>query len=166
MHLATRTLLLTAAAALTIAMPALDAQAPSAHPDFSGTWLMDTTRTAKTDPSIISLTLRVNEHGDTMTVVSEFTTPAGSTTTNATYGFDGRPWKNVVVQRGIETIRSSVVTWEGKTLVIKTTFELQGQTLAETERWTLDATGKTMTKERVAEYAGRAIPQTVVFVRR
>src|SRR5437762_2594835 len=115
MQLATRISLFTAAAALTFALAALDAQVPAAHPDFSGTWLMDTTRTAKTDPSIISLTLRVNEHGDTMTVVSEFTTPAGSSITNATYGFDGRPRKNVVVQRGIETIRSSVVTWDGKT---------------------------------------------------
>jgi hypothetical protein len=166
MHLATRTLLFTSVAAFAFSISALAAQTPATHPDFSGTWLMDTTRTVKTDPSIISLTLRVNQHADTMNVVSDFTTPAGITTANATYGFDGRPWKNVVVQRGIETIRSSVATWEGKSLVIKTTSELQGQTLAETERWTLDASGKTMTKERVAQYAGRTIPQTVVFVRR
>ena len=54
-------------------------------------------------------------------------------------------------------VRTSVAAWEGKSLVIKTTAELQGQTLTETEHWTLDAAGKTVTKERVAEYAGRAL---------
>lgn len=144
-------------AALVIATTArLNAQA---HPSFVGTWVMDPTKTVVEGgggaPS--AATRVVVQHGDTLIVENEATSEAGVQKTHLIWGTDGKPWKNKVPVQGEDTEVSTVLTWEGATLVIRSTIPFQGMSVEQTDRWTLAADGKSMTTARTVTAEGEQV---------
>ena len=58
---------------------------------------------------------------------------------------------------------ASTAAWDGSALVVKTTADIQGQAMVSTDRWTLDADGKTLRIQRDVGVAGQSMSMTMVF---
>jgi hypothetical protein len=57
---------------------------------------------------------------------------------------------------------SSRTEWDGNTLVVRSTAMIQGKELRLTDRWTLDADGKTMTRAELHQYGSEPEGEDVV----
>ena len=126
-------------AAVTIAsLVSLSSAHAQGRPDFSGTWKMDASRSesaAQAEP-IGPVTLVIVQTPTDLKI--ETTRAQGSTT--ATYKFDG---SKVTVSNGTATTH-----WDGVKLVTDGVFDVQGQTVTQTEIRTLAAGGNEMLVER------------------
>ena len=142
-----------------------DAQAPAARPNFSGVWIMDT---AKSPGPMIpqAMTYAIEQRGDTIRIRRDTKSMRGEFSASLIYGADGKPWKNSINEGGIPRDVSSVLTWEGSTLVITSTINASGQIINQVEKWTLDATGQTITADRTAEAMGQQFATKMVFNKR
>jgi hypothetical protein len=101
--------------------------------------------------------------GDTLSVRSEGSNARGPFVTTARYGFDGKPWQNVL--GGVLTL-STVTSWEGSTLVFASTGEANGQPITTTDRWTLDSAGVRMTRQSTFAANGQTRSEVLVLVRK
>jgi len=151
-------------AVVAIALPCVGAQSPTVRPDYTGVWVMDTTKFEKNDAVLLALTLTVSKHGDTLVVLTEGTDAGrGQFAVTASYALDGTPRQTTAP--GSNTVSINKLSWEGATLVLSSSRDVNGRSLKITERWTLDATGKTLSKQQVSAIEGRARSQTLVFTR-
>ncbi len=111
-------------------------------PDFSGDWKMNADKSdfgRLQKPSAFS---RKIEHKDPdIHVVSTFTGPNGDVVTEVKYTTDGKAMMNNV--RGTD-IRGEM-KWEGDSLALTTSRQVQGNTLVTKEKWTLSEGGKVLT---------------------
>ena len=149
----------------TFAVLSTSAQAPAAHPDFSGVWVMDTAKTP--GPMMpLAMTYAIEQRGDTIKIRRDTKSMQGEFSASMVYGTDGKPWKNSVTQRGMPVDVSSVLTWEGSTLVITSTISAEGQDIHQVEKWTLDSTGKMMTADRTVEAMGQQFATKMVLNKR
>lgn len=157
--------LLIAAMLATFAIVSAGAQATPAHPNFTGVWVMDT---AKSPGPVLptSMTLTIDQRGDTIKITRDTKTVQGDLIANMVYGTDGKPWKNSIVQAGTSVEVSSVLTWDGATLVITSTLNAAGQTINQVEKWSLDSAGKTLTADRTAEAMGQQFVTKLVLNKR
>ena len=159
-----RTVLLTC---LVAAQPALG-QVPT--PNFSGVWVMDTTKFAKHDPVLVALKLTIKQTGDSLTIVSDIgdqrggpTGPITKTTTTTPYRLDGKPIQNLMVNG---TLATNSLAWNHDTLVMVATGTARdSQTLTITTRWTLDAKRTTLTQQQRMEHGARLANQTLLFTK-
>ena len=150
--------------AIAFAPQGVVAQAPASHPDFTGTWMMDTTKLPKSDAALLALTLTIARRGDTLLVMTEGTDATrGAFRTNSTYGFDGKPRPNTLAGGG--AVVGGVLSWEGETLVISSSGDVGGQSLTIVERWSLDPSGRTLTRRQAAVGGGHERSQTLAFTR-
>src|SRR6185503_21377973 len=138
-----RVLLTAMMAALVIPFPAR----AQGKPDFSGTWTLDT---AKSDPPPQgrgggggAATLTIKQTGTELAVTSE----GRQGPQTMTYKLDGSPSSNEVMGRGGAQTVKSTAKWEGATLVIETTRDIQGMSITTKEVRSLSADGKVMTIE-------------------
>jgi hypothetical protein len=128
---------------------AVHAQTADTHPDFAGQWKMDTTKFVKSDKELVALTLDVTRAADTLIV--------------ATRGTDvGQPPFTFVTRYD-----PSSMTWQGDTLVLHTTRKLPQRTLDIEERWSVDGTGRMLSRtQNVRDITiDRLSRQTLLFVR-
>lgn len=141
----------------------LEAQATTTsqqRPDFVGKWVMDTTRSNR-DGVLKSLTLTVTRTGDVLSVLSEGVNAGGQFTSAGKYSLDGRPSSNPL---GAVTLESTV-SWEGATLVLKSTGEANGRAITVTDRWTLDPSGKILTRQSSLALDSHSRSETLVLTR-
>lgn len=147
----------TAAILSAVAVSFVRAQTPS-HPNFSGTWVMDLARSGQSSFTPKSTTYAVAHHGDTLVVDREtLGTNDQVTKAHMVYAIDGKAWKNMLPLVGQTLESSSVLSWEGDALVIRSTSRNGEDTLLQVDTWTLSADGKTLTMKREASYAGNPI---------
>jgi hypothetical protein len=126
------------------AAPALR-RAAHAHPDFSGTWAFDATKSE--GPMLpTSAQLKVTQTEKTLTVERTATTMAGTQTATFNYALDGSVSKNTGGGGGMTVEFTSTTEWDGEVLVIKTTANLS-TAFSQTERWTLAADKKVLTQD-------------------
>jgi hypothetical protein len=149
----------------TFAVVSAGAQTPAPHPDFSGTWVMDS---AKSPGPMMPLaaTYVIEQRGDTVRIKRDTRTMQGAFSASLVYGIDGKAWKNSITQAGMPVDVSSVLTWEGSTLVITSTINANGQDIHQVETWSLDATGTTMTADRTVDAMGQRFATKLVFNKR
>lgn len=159
--------LLAAIGVIALAAPRVTAQSQRDHPDVTGVWVMDTTKFQKTDTVLIALTLTVSREGDTLRVASDVTDKRGQALVNSTstarYALDGSPRPNAIA--GGSAVVTSLLSWDGAILVLSSAGEISGRSIMTTERWTIDATGKTMSRYHVTAINGREVSQTLMFTR-
>lgn len=128
---------------------------------------MDTTKFQKNDPVLLALKLTVSMHGDTLRIETAATDVRGDSTVSVTgradYDLDGRPLQGMM--GGGHAVMSRTLSWDGATLVLSTSGNINGRPLESTERLRLDAAGKTMTRDYVGTVNGRTQSQTLVFTR-
>ena len=150
--------LLSVVASITLLLlSAAPASAQSTHPDFSGKWSLDASKSEQSPVTPGSLDYSIEQHGAQMKVTRAIKTAEGESAATMTWSVDGKPWKNEWMQYGAPVAGVSTLTWEGATLVIKTALSAGGQEIAQTDRWTLAADRKTLTIDRAISVQGQDV---------
>ena len=158
-----RVLLGGAGALLLISIPAL-AKSPARRPNFTGIWVMDTTKFEHKDARLTRLVFRVVQKSDTLRVVTETSDDGHESSFGATYGLDGKPRQSALPDSsGMSTV---TLSWASDTLVLGTQFDVKGRGYTMTQRWSLDALRTTMTEARTAQAGGRHMAEYLVFTKR
>ncbi len=129
------------------------------RPDFSGTW----TRVAdKNDP----VARGGSNHSIKQTATEIAVTIAGrGGPETSVYTLDGSTSTNQSQSPEGPLTVAGTAKWEGASLVIETTREIRGMTIATREVRTLDATGKEMTIEATTRSPQGEVKRTVVLTR-
>ena len=135
------------ALAFSFAAP-LSAQSVAAHSDFTGTWVMDASKTAVSGamPAPSGGGCVITQHGDSITIEMTQRSEQGEITTKRVLGVDGKEWKNSLTYQGTPMGLSSVLMWNGAVLNIQTNSDFQGTPVEQNETWTLSADATTFTQ--------------------
>ena len=154
------------ASLLCLALAGSRAGAQATPPDFSGTWVLDASKTVSDGqlgvPTSATYTIRV--HGDS--IISDRVAEApeiGTIKSHIVWGTDGKAWKNTVPVNGSDTEISSVLSWQEGTLVIKTTLIVQEMAVDQLDQWTLSSDGKTLTMRRSISAMGQEVASSTMF---
>jgi hypothetical protein len=135
-------------------------------PDFSGTWTLDT---AKSDPAPAgrggggggAATLTIKQTANELSVQSE----GRQGPQTMTYKLDGSESKNEQMGRGGAQTIVSKAKWDGASLVIDTTREIQGMSITTHEVRKLDNGGKEMKVESTTQTPQGEIKRNVVYTK-
>jgi hypothetical protein len=132
------------------------------RPDFSGTWTRDAAKSDATPPGGGGS----SGHAIKQTATEIAVTIAGRAGPETSiYKLDGTDSTNQVQSpEGPLTVKGAA-RWDGASLVIETTREIRGMTIMTREVRTLDATGKEMTIEAIAQTPQGEIKRRVVFTK-
>ena len=139
--------------------------AQTTHPDFSGTWLLDSAKSqAPTLPA--TSTLSVTQSDKLLTIEQTSSSAMGSRTTKLVYRIDGSPSKNTFPAPGGGSIDfNSNVDWSGQTLVITTTADLNGG-FKQVERWTVSDGGKQLVVNGDIAVSGQSATAKMVYTKK
>jgi hypothetical protein len=133
-------------------------------PDFSGTWTLDT---AKSDPAPNgrggggAATLTIKQTATELSVQTE----GRQGPQTMTYKLDGSESKNEQMGRGGAQTLVSKAKWDGASLVIDTTREIQGMSITTHEVRKLDNGGKEMKVESTTTTPQGEIKRNVVYTK-
>jgi hypothetical protein len=135
-------------------------------PDFSGTWTMDA---ARSDPAPAgrggggggAATVTIKQSATELTVQSE----GRQGPQTMTYKLDGSESKNEQMGRGGAMTVVSKAKWDGASLVIDTTREIQGMSITTHEVRKLDNGGKEMKVESTTQTPQGEIKRNVVYTK-
>ena len=131
-----------------------------ARPDFSGTW----TRVADTKAPAPQGGSNRHTIQQTATEIAVTITGRGGPETSV-YTLDGREVANQVQSPDGPLTVKGTARWDGASLVIETTREIQGMSITTREVRTLDATGREMTIEAITRTPQGEIKAKVVLIK-
>ncbi len=143
--------------------PAGAPAAATAHPDFSGTWVLDTTKSQSPMPLPGTMQIVVAQAANSMKIDRTASTPNGDMSTSTNWTLDGQTSKNTVTQMGMSIDMNTIANWDGAALVAKTTADVGGQTLEQTDRWSLSADGKELTINTDVSAGGQQMSAKLVL---
>ena len=139
--------------------------AAQSHPDFSGKWVLDPTKSeGPTVPP--SSELNVTQTEKSLTVVRNSPGPTGPMTSTLVFQLDGAASKNTVGGNGMTVDLNSTTVWDGPALVISTTAPQMQGGFKQTERWSLDDGGKTLRVKGDIAISGQTASVTLVFLKK
>lgn len=151
-----------AALATLMAMLAAPAAPAQEHPDLSGTWVLDTGRSDFGPmPAPASRTDLIEHREPALVIHRTVMTQNGEVKASFTYAVDGQPHENA---SGGQTV-TSVLSWEGKTLLMHSTVSTPQGELTLDDRYDLSEDGTTLTIGRTLSVQGQSLSQTMVFTR-
>ena len=137
-------------------------------PDFSGTWTLDT---AKSDPAPQgrggrgggggAASLTIKQTASELAISSE----GRQGPQTLTYKLDGSESTNQVMGRGGATPVKSTVKWDGASLVVETTRDMQGMSVTTREVRRLDSSGKEMQVETTAQTPNGEVKRKTVYTK-
>jgi hypothetical protein len=118
------------------------------RPNFSGEWKLNSGKSdfgpmAGNAPT--SMTRKIEHKGDDLSATTTQATPNGERTQTSKYKTDGSDSVNKAQTPMGEIEVKSVASWDGAKLVVKTSREIQGAQITQTETWTLSEDGKMLT---------------------
>jgi hypothetical protein len=129
-------------------------------PNFTGTWTMDV---AKSDfggrPAPDKMERKIKQTGDLIEMSTTVAGQMGETTRETKYAVDGKEYINKAQFGDVK----SVLSWEGKVLVVNSKLEFQGAEIKITDKWALSADGKAMTVDSTIETPQGLMNQKVVL---
>lgn len=124
---------------------AIAAVAAAAQPNFTGTWKMNASKSEFGEmPAPNSLIQTITHNEPNLTVSTKQSSDMGDFEFEAKYTTDGKECVNM--RR--DNPATSVLKWEGSTLVITTKSKFGDTDFTTTERWDLSADGKELTINR------------------
>lgn len=157
-------------ALLGLVLVAMPVSGQSPRPDFTGTWVMDTTKFEKHDPVLVTLTLAITQGRDTLNARMDVgdrrgpSAPITQTSSLASYLLSGQPLQNRMAN-GV--VASSELSWDHETLVLRSVGPApDGQTLEITTRWTIEAHGTRLIQQQRMQHGDRVANQTLLLTRR
>lgn len=133
------------------------------HPNFSGRWTYDAAQSGSGAGAPSAATMVITQSGNTLKNDQTVTSANGTETASVTFNLDGSPSKNTMNAQGMALDLSSIATWEGSTLVVTTTADIQGNQLKTVDHWSLDASGKVLTMTTDVSVAGQSMSRKAVF---
>ncbi len=133
-----------------------------AHPDFTGKWVLDP-KSIDASMGPVSVTMTVKQDAKAITVETDANSPMGEQKSSAVYNLDGSPSKNSANTPGGALELNSAGSWDGSVFVVTTKGEIQGQSLTQNDRWSLDADGKTLRLQRDVAAMGQSMSMKMVF---
>jgi hypothetical protein len=150
--------------ALLAVVPSLShAQNAAAHPDFSGTWVLDTAQSDKGQMIPSKMTLKITQTPTAITVDRQQTSQMGEMTSSMKYATDGSTSKNQMAMGGNNVDVSTVVTWEGATPVFTSAMKFGDNDAQSVEKWSLN--GKNLTLNRTVSFGGQEFSSKLVLVK-
>ena len=161
-----RPTILVALSALTLGAPALAHAQTRAHPDFTGTWVMDTVRTSRAGMSATSLSYVVTQTPTMLSMERLVVTPQGAAGGTLNYALDGKPTPNHVSQGGQELDASSTLAWAADTLVLSNAITVGDRSVQQTDRWVLAPGGKELSISRKLDMGGEVRETSYVMVKK
>jgi hypothetical protein len=152
-----------ASLAFALAVIASPLAAQGAHPNFGGKWTLDPAGSPASPMMPSAMTVTVTQDDKTINVESVATTPMGDQKTTQLINLDGSSTTNTINGGGTDVVLTSTAAWDGAALVVTTKAEVQGQPLQQTDRWSLDPDGKTLSMARGLNIAGQSMDMKLVF---
>jgi hypothetical protein len=154
------------AATMAVILPFAARPLAQVKPDFSGTWTLDA---AKSDPPPQGRggggggagTLTIKQTATELSIQSE----GRQGPQTMTYKLDGSESKNEQMGRGGAQTIVSKAKWDGSSLVIDTTREVQGMSITTHEVRRLDNGGKEMKVESTTQTPQGEIKRNVVYTK-
>jgi len=138
--------------------------AAQSHPDFSGKWVLDTK--ASEGPMMpTAMTIVVAQDAKTLKIDNTSSMGEQKTTSSLTYNLDGSQAKNTLTNMGQSLDLMSTSKWDGETLVVSTTADIQGRPLTQTDHWSLAPDKKTLLLTRDVAVAGQTMAIKMSFVK-
>lgn len=148
-----------------IAVAPSTARAQAKHPDYSGTWSLDTARSDKGQMIPSKMTLKIAQTPAGITVDRAQTTQMGESTSSLKYALDGSTSKNTLTMGGNAIDMSSVVTWEGDSPVITSDMKFGDNDAHSVEKWALGDGGKSLTVNRKISVQGQEFAANLVLTK-
>jgi len=133
--------------------------AQATHPNFSGSWSLDTSKLEGPlmQAGVTSATLKISQDEKTMKQDQSIAMAMGTQSSSETYNLDGTESKNTITQGPQSIELTSTTSWDGPALVISTKGDLQGTPLVRTDRYALDASGKVLTIDSSMSVMGQSL---------
>lgn len=144
--------------AVSVATPNPSSAQQAPRPDFSGRWIMDSTRSSR-DGVLSSLTLSVRRSGDTLLVRSDGANAAGAFSTNSIFDLTGRATENNL--RGI--VLTTTAAWHGAILVLTSKGSANGRSMTLEDSWSVDATGSRLTRNESLSVDGQVRSESLTL---
>ena len=143
-------------------VPAASAQS---HPDFTGTWVLDPSKSqAPMIPQSSELIVSQSEKALTIERTAKFST--GTQTSKLVYNIDGSTSTNTVNPPGMSPIDfKSTTAWDGTTLAITTTADFNGG-FKQVERWTIGDGGKQLTVNAEIAVSGQSGTAKMIYTKK
>lgn len=138
--------------------------AAQSHPDFSGKWKLDPA-TAQGPMAPQSMTVAITQDAKTVKMESAATTQMGDQKVNTVINLDGSQSKNTTNTPAGDIEMTSTAAWDSTALVVTTGMQFQGQPVQQTDRWSLDSTGKTLRLDRIVAVAGQSFDVKLTFTK-
>jgi hypothetical protein len=140
------------------------ARAQAAHPDYSGTYVLDP---AQSDGQMVpqKMTLKIAQTPAGLTVDRTQTNQMGESTSQMKYALDGSASKNTLNMGGNSVDVSTVVTWEGASPVLTSAMKFGDNDAQSIEKWALADEGKKLRIERKVTAGGQEFANTLVLVK-
>ena len=135
------------------------------HPDFSGTWILDPSKSqAPVVPQ--SSQLVVSQSDKVLTIEQTAKSPAGDQVVKLVYNTDGSLSTNSTTgPNGSRIDFKSTTSWDGPTLVITTTADFQGG-FNQVERWTVSEGGKRLVVNGDIAVSGQKATAKMVYAKK
>ena len=138
--------------------------AQAAHPDYSGTWVLDP---AQSQGQMVpqKMTLKITQAPADLSVDRTQTGQMGEITSQMKYAIDGSTSKNTLTMGGNPVDVSTVVTWEGDSPVLTSAMKFGDNDAHSVEKWALADGGKKLTITRKIDAGGQEFGNTLVLVK-
>jgi hypothetical protein len=152
-------------AALFVCAVAVSPLAAQTRVDLSGKWSIDPTsdQTALPAGSTMDVTIKQNEK--TVTIDIALDTPNGAQKRSTVVKLDGSPTDNLLTSQQGTVPAMSTATWEGRALRVMTTVGSRGAVVVQTDKWLLDAEGKTLVLETTVSAGGQQQKSKLTFIK-
>ena len=139
--------------------------AAQAHPDFSGKWSLDPKSLPAGVPAGFTMVATVKQDEKTFNVDVVANTPMGEQKRSTVVNLDGTPTKNTMTTPGGSVELSSTATWEGPTLAVTTSGDIQGNAMVLSDKWSLGADKKTLELESTVSAGGQKQTSKLSFIK-
>jgi hypothetical protein len=150
---------------LALAAPAASrAQAPAAHPDFSGTYSFDPAQSDQGPMVPSKLTQKISQTPTDFLVERTQTTQMGETSVKLKYAYTGTSVNELNIG-GNPVQVSTVVTWEGDSPVFTSTLKFGDAEIKQVDKWTLSDGGKKLIVNRSFDRGGEVMANKMVLVK-
>lgn len=140
------------------------ARAQAAHPDYSGTYVLDP---AQSEGQMVpqKMTLKIAQTATGLTVDRTQTNQMGESTSQFKYTLDGSASKNSINMGGNPVDVSTVVTWEGASPVLTSAMKFGDNEAQSVEKWSLADGGKKLSIDRKVSAGGQEFTNKLVLVK-
>jgi hypothetical protein len=143
--------------------PALSHAQAAAHPDYSGTYVLDPAQSDQGQMTPTKLTMAIVQTPASIVVDRAQANAMGESTAKLTYALDGSTSKNQISAGGNMVDISTVVTWEGDSPVFTNAMKFGDQDVQSVDKWSLSDGGKKLTLNRTFNMGGQEMASKLVL---